>query len=321
MDTLEAKQGLNRALQEFYFTKLRLKFRAIEEIHTSEYKGSAFRGCFGESFRRLVCRYPGKECELCQLLFNCKFSELYVTPLKRNHHLYGKYTHPPRPYIIIPMESRERIFAPGDAFYFDIILIGSTINFYSIITDVIKNMGEVGLGYNHSKFEAISIEYSTPEGSWNPLPAIGPPYAISTKELKQKPINRMATLKFETPVRLLKGRKPLKDDPTFDIFIENLAKRASLLSHLYCSAEWVNTDHAFKNGDSVGITSSQLEWRDWTRYSGTKGKFLFFDGHIGEITYEGNLKPWSELLNLGTILHSGSTATFGLGRYSIINYE
>lgn len=321
MDTLETKSGLDRALKELYFTKFRLKFKAVEEIQTSEYKGSAFRGCFGESFRSLVCRYPGKECEFCQLLFKCIFSELYVAPLNRNHHLTGKYTHPPRPYIIVPMESRDRIFISGDVFYFDLILIGSTIKFYSTITDVIKNMGEVGLGHNHSKFVAISIEYYTPDGSWNPLPAIGPPYVITTKDLRQMPINKVVTLKFETPVRLLKGRKPIKDNPPFDVFIENLAKRASLLSHLYCSAEWVNTDRAFISGDSVGIKSSQLEWRDWARYSGTKGKILFFDGHLGEITYEGNLKPWSELINLGTIFHSGSTATFGLGRYSITNYE
>jgi hypothetical protein len=321
MDIVKVKIGLDSALEKINFTKLRLKFRATEEIHTSEYKGSAFRGCFGESFRRVVCRYPGAKCEECQLLHNCKFGELYAAPLHRNHPLFGKYTHPPRPYIIIPMESIERVFNRGDIFFFDLVLIGLSANLYSIIPDVVKSMVEIGIGTGHSKFDALSIEYYTPNGLWNPLPAIGSPDTISLGELIQKPINKKVTLKFETPVRFLKERRPHKEVPSFDLLIDNLAKRVSLLSYLYCSSEWVNTDRAFNFFDNVKIKSSNLDWRDWARYSGTKGKVQFYDGHIGEITYEGDLKPWSKLLNIGSILHTGSTATFGLGRYSITNYE
>ncbi|MDP3453137.1 MAG: CRISPR system precrRNA processing endoribonuclease RAMP protein Cas6 [Bacteroidales bacterium] len=321
MDIVKVKIGLDSALEKINYTKLRLKFRAIEEIHTSEYKGSAFRGCFGESFRRVVCRYPGAKCEKCQLLHNCKFGKLYAAHLNRNHPLFGFYTHPPRPYIIIPMESRERIFRHGDIFFFDLVLIGSSANLYSIIPDVVKSMVETGIGTGHSKFEAISIEYYSPNDLWYPLPALGLPDTISICKVVQKPINKRVTLKFETPVRFLKEKRPHKEVPSFDLLIDRLAMRVSLLSHLYCSSEWVNTACSFNLGDSVKIKSEDLDWRNWARYSGTKGKVQFYDGHIGEITYEGDLKPWSKLLNIGSILHTGSTATFGLGRYSIINYE
>lgn len=321
MGKMEAKERLDRALENIEFTKLRLKFKAIEEIHISEYKGSAFRGCFGESFRKVVCKYPSTKCELCRLLYNCEFSKLFATPLQKDHHLYGKYTYPPRPYIIIPMEGKETILRPNDIFYFDIILIGSAIQIYPIIPDIAKAMGKIGIGSKHSKFTPISIKYYTSNGLWNTLPAIGAPSVNSVNDMSQKPINNIVTIQFQTPVRFLKQRKPHKEEPSFDLFIDNLSKRVSLLSHLYCGSEWVNTDRAFIFEDSVKIKSSNLNWTNWSRYSGTKDKIQYYDGHIGEITYEGDFKPWSQLLNLGTILHSGSTATFGLGRYSIINHE
>jgi CRISPR/Cas system endoribonuclease Cas6 (RAMP superfamily) len=44
-----------------------------------------------------------------------------------------------------------------------------------------------------------------------------------------------------------------------------------------------------------------------------------FDGIVGDITYEGEgINDWIMLLTLGSWLHVGSTATFGLGKYSIM---
>jgi len=321
MDKTNKKEALDKAIEKIKFYQLRITFTALEAIHLSEYKGSAFRGCMGDAFKRKVCRFPRKRCELCQMQYDCRFAMLFETPLSPDHHLFGRYTHPPRPYLIIPMEGKDKIIETGKEFYFDLILIGSAIQFLPILIEVFSYMGKLGIGTHHSKFEAIKIEYYSPKHGWLQLPVFGLPTEITPDQLFNRPVTSSVNLVFQHPVRFLKAQKPYKDPPPFEMIVDNLAKRMTLLSHLYCNADWVDTDRAFKLEGTTKIKSYELEWKDWTRYSGTKSKNMNFDGHLGKISYEGELEPWGNLLNLGTWLHAGSTATFGLGKYSIVPNE
>lgn len=321
MNSTETKQALDIVISQIKFYQLRITFEAIEKIHLSEYKGSAFRGCLGDAFRHEVCRYPKKKCEACHLQYDCQFAALFETPLPTGHHLFGKYTHPPRPYLIIPMPGKETIIEAGKEFYFDLVLIGDAIGLLQTLIRVFQVMGELGIGTGYSKFKALKIEYFSPITGFQPLPVFGLPSEIRSDQLPSQPISSLVNLEFQHPVRFLKATKPYKESPPFEMLIENLARRITLLAHLYCHADWVDTDRAFRINGSVKIKSHQLEWKDWTRYSGTKERNMYFDGHLGKITYEGELEPWAGLLNLGAWLHAGSTATFGLGKYRIISDE
>lgn len=321
MESLKAIESLNTIISQIKFYQLRINFEALEVIRLSEYKGSAFRGCFGDALRHEVCRYPNKNCESCHLQQECLFALLFESPLPRIHHLFGKYTHPPRPYLIIPMPGKQTTIEVGEIFYFDLILVGSAIRFLPKLIRVFQGMGELGMGINFSKFIAKSIEQYSPQTGYQPLPVIGQPPEITLHLLPYHPIESTVILEFQHPVRFLKDRKPYKIPPPFGLLVDNLARRMALLAHLYCNADWVETDRVFKADDEVKIKSQYLEWKDWTRYSGTQKKKMFFDGHLGRITYEGELSSWSKLVNLGVWLHAGSTATFGLGKYQIVPNE
>ncbi len=321
MESNQIKVALDNIIQQIKFYQLRVSFEALETIHISEYKGSAFRGCLGDAFRHEVCRYPKKKCEDCHLQQECSFAFLFESPLPNEHHLFGKYTHPPRPYLIIPMPGKQTTIETGSEFYFDLILIGSAIQLLPTLILVFQRMGELGIGTGYSKFKAIRVEYLSPQVGYQPLPVFGTLSAITPDQLTIQPIASTITLDFQHPVRFLKDRKPYKDPPPFGMLIENLSRRMTLLAHLYCQTDWVDTDRAFDLNGTVKIKSHKLEWKDWTRYSGTQEKNLHFDGQLGLISFEGELESWSKLLNLGVWLHAGSTATFGLGKYRIVPDE
>jgi CRISPR/Cas system endoribonuclease Cas6 (RAMP superfamily) len=72
--------------------------------------------------------------------------------------------------------------------------------------------------------------------------------------------------------------------------------------------------------NKIGISESNVQMTDWRRYSGTQDTTMNFDGMTGQITYQGEgLNNWMPLLSMGSFLHAGSTATFGLGKYSLID--
>jgi len=319
MNQIIKKEALDCVIQQIKFYQLRITFEAIEDIHLSEYKGSAFRGCLGDAFRHEVCRFPKKKCEACPLEYDCEFAALFEAPLPAGHHLFGKYTHPPRPYLIIPMPGKETIIIAGNEFYFDLILIGSAIRLLSTLIRVFQLMGKLGIGTGYSKFKALRIEHFSPIVGFQPLPVFGLPFEIMPDQFIYQQIDSTLNLVFQHPIRFIKARKPYKDPPPFEMMIENLSRRMTLLAHLYCQADWVDTDRAFDLEGKVKIKMHQLEWKDWTRYSGTKEMNMCFDGHLGTISYEGELTPWLKMLQLGTWLHAGSTATFGLGKYTIVS--
>ncbi len=321
MDAVTTKQALDNIIDQLRFYKLRITFKATETVYLAEYKGSVFRGCIGDAFRHEVCRFPDQKCEKCSLQYDCEFALMYESPLQSNHQLYGRYTHAPRPYIIIPMPGKSTVIDVGNEFYFDLILIGSAIDLLPTLMRVFDTMGKIGIGTKLSKFKVVRKEQFVPLKGYQFLEDAEKPSGITFKQLSYSPIGSSISLEFQHPVRFLMANKPYKDPPPFTMLINNLARRITLLAHIYCNADWVNTDRVFNLDDEVKIKTHKLEWKDWTRYSGTKERNLFFDGNLGRITYQGDIEPWAKLLQLGTWLHTGSTATFGLGKYRIIPDE
>ena len=116
-----------------------------------------------------------------------------------------------------------------------------------------------------------------------------------------------------------KGRL-LLSDPPFSLLTERLTLRLSLLAHFHCDSPWYEPGKELKEIRKIQIRQADLREADWRRYSGTQDTTMNFDGLIGGITYEGEgLHQWMPLIWMGSWLHVGSTATFGLGKYTIKN--
>ena len=60
-------QNISETLAPFSFSAFRLTIRAEEPLHLPSYKGSALRGAFGHTLRRVICVAKKEDCRGCSL--------------------------------------------------------------------------------------------------------------------------------------------------------------------------------------------------------------------------------------------------------------
>jgi len=307
-------------LSAIYFSRIRVVFEAINPLVLPPYKGSAFRGSMGESFRNTVCLFPGMKCELCNDRFICRFSQFYNSYVPETHPHSRKYSKSPHPYIIDPIPGSEVVFKPGDIFGFDLTLIGNVEDRLLMLREVFHRMGEAGMGKTRARFIPIKFFSLNADLHYDVLTYHDKPHKLSLAVLPMQPAENRITLHLDTPLRMIEHGKLLLSPPPFDLLIERIALRLGLLAHFYCGAPWPEEELETIQPTGIQIAEATIRESDWRRYSGTQDKTMNFDGIIGDITYEGEgIKDWMPLLTLGRWLHVGSTATFGLGYYQFEN--
>ncbi len=308
-------------LHSLTFIRLKITFRAVEQIVLPEYKGSAFRGCLGEAFKKVGCSRPGHACKTCNVRFNCDFSKLFNSYVNDLHPYHRKYATSPHAYIISPMPGQKTHFEPGETFWFEMTLMGSVVEMFPLLVSVFGQMGETGIGKGHGKFVPVKLEYLDSVLNYIELLHFSKPEILSISKLPVPAVDNRLNLKFETPLRLKKDGKLIKNPPGFNLFAGRLLQRLSLLAHFHCSAPWSDeaVDFLFESCLEVKIFRSQLQWVDWKRYSGTQDVKMNFDGQTGTISYAGGIEKWMPLIAAGTWLHAGLTTTFGLGKFRILN--
>lgn len=71
--------------------------------------------------------------------------------------------------------------------------------------------------------------------------------------------------------------------------------------------------------EAIRLVESHIAPYDWERYSNRQRTRMKLGGVVGTATYAGDLAPFLPLLSLGEWLHVGKGATFGLGKYQILN--
>ncbi|WP_282610834.1 CRISPR system precrRNA processing endoribonuclease RAMP protein Cas6 [Pelagibius sp. Alg239-R121] len=124
-----------------------------------------------------------------------------------------------------------------------------------------------------------------------------------------------ATLRFQTPVALIRNGRLLED---FSGLMSALGNRISGIARwhgLRIDADWSDVKAASRN---LAFDGSRLERVQWTRGSKRQGgRVLIMEGWLGPLEISGDLKPFLQLLVLGEVCHVGSHAALGLGRYGL----
>jgi hypothetical protein len=304
-------------LSHLAFTRLRITFEAVEAIVLPPYKGSAFRGCLGEALRAEVCDYRGGECDHCPKRFACAFSRLFNSYVEPSHPHHRKYTKSPHPYIINPLPDHRTEFEPGHTFGFELTLVGKAAELLPAILSAVRRMGETGIGKGRKSFKAIRLEALNNRLEYEALSYFSTPCSLMLHHLAPPTAGHTLHIELENPLRLMQKGKPGIAPPAFDLFAARVALRMALLAHFYCDAPWWEPPVA-DAPTGIQLSHAQVQEVNWQRYSGTQDTTMSFDGLVGQLTYRGeNLAAWMPLLTMGSWLHAGATATFGLGRYSL----
>jgi hypothetical protein len=286
------------------------------------FKGSTFRGGFGQALKKVVCALKKEQCQDCLLRERCVYFTVFEVPSKP-----GKAT-PPHPFVIEPSLSAATHFKAGDSFDFGLLLFGSANNYLPYFVYAFEHMGKMGLGRRiNGKRPAFRLHTVT--SGEEVL------YEAGTGILKNAPVTDLkmaefdpgckdvggATLILQTPLRL-KYHNRLSAQLPFHVLVRAALRRISALNKYFGEGEPpLDYKGLVIRAREMRVTGSTLRWFDISRYSNRQQASMLIGGMVGSVTYQGNLKEFIPLLRYCEKVHLGKATTFGLGKIEVIERD
>ncbi|MGV8073742.1 MAG: CRISPR system precrRNA processing endoribonuclease RAMP protein Cas6 [Syntrophobacteraceae bacterium] len=312
----------------FTVSRIVLKSKALEDIHLPAYKGATLRGGFGYALKQVSCALKRQDCATCMLRDRCVYLYLFETLPPSDTAMMRLYRTIPQPFIIEPPESDARLVPLGGEFEFGLTLVGRAIEYIPYLIYAFMHLGDTGLGKAKGKFCVEDICAMTSEGFASiyeresrslkrPQPYPGRD-EISARCEALKPAHQIG-IQFRSPTRL-KSDGRLNDKPEFHHLVRSLLRRLSALSYFHCGRKLeADFKGLIERAHRIERVASDLEWRDWERYSTRQKQKMTLGGFVGTAEFAGDFSEFLPMLVLGETLHIGKAASFGLGRYRIVS--
>jgi hypothetical protein len=331
---------------EFTLAHYRLTLEALEPLNLPPFKGSALRGGFGHTFKRLACAEPWPCGERCQRGNACPYGYVFETSPPDASQVLRTFSEVPRPFVIQPPADRREHIPAGERLTFGLVLVGHAIDYLPYFVAVFKELGRVGLGRpfdtpqgrHRGKYRLLAVDgVSAPssskgegrgEGGSQPIyraeeDVVRPVEVTITGDAVNARVTTLLpnriTLDFQTPTRLKHGGRWVREGPPFYVLIKTLLGRISSLSYFHCGQQLEADFRGLidRAAEGVRIAQCQTDWQDWSRFSGRQKQRVEMGGLVGRVTYEGDLSDYLPLLALGELVHVGKGTVFGNGKYVI----
>jgi len=321
------KEQIKRSIQQLQFTLAEFTFHisARETLWLPAYKGSAFRGGFGNVFKKVCCvQSRSQYCNDCQLNTACAYAYIFETPQTQTNQTPIQSTNLPHPFVIVPpLTTRQKIEA-GEKLSFQLTLIGRGLEFLPYFVYAFDELGRTGVGRERGQYvlEQVTDTMTRQEIYHCASQTLTSDFkVIEFWDLCDSGNNRAAngiSVKFLTPTRIL-FHNQLVDELSFELLLRNLLRRASLLAKLHCNQNWELDYKQILNfaAAQVHLSQGKLSWQDWERYSRRQQQRHQLGGFIGTVEYKGDIAPFLPLIRLGQFIHLGKNTSFGMGKYVI----
>ena len=301
--------------------RLEMLVRTEAPLQLPPYAGSMLRGAFVHALMALA-PLPHANERACALQHSCPYCQIFATPPLPEHSLQ-KFSQMPHPYIIEPPERGSRRLQAGDVFSFGLVLIGNALNHLPTVIRAFERALRTGLGMGERPVRCMLLAvrqehhdrllWQAGQDKLLATPSITLPPAV--------PLGQTVSLQLSSPLRLQQHGKPVRQPEvlTARSLLVTLARRYQLLLdvHLGAKAPQLNFEQISAQAAGIQLTSDNMEWFDWKRYSQRQQQEMKLSGLIGNLHLHGELSPFSQLLHLGQWLHVGKSTTFGLGGYRL----
>ncbi len=328
-------------LDDLTFARLRVRFRVLRDFRLPAYPGSALRGAWGYALRRVRYDSRRSRCRACPLRFHCQSSRLgqylFESPadhpffFERPRYLRYELRRFPPPYVLEPPPGGT--YRPGKFMEVAWVLVGKAIGCLPLLVCSWIGMEQALLGGTSGTVRLEEVLSLDPLENASPAEVLfdGPgKEASGSIQVADWPLIRERAaawrvqagevaeiqLRFLTPVRL-KNENRLGEIPDFRLLMRTLLRRITLLSVHSPLAEPIDHERLLEASTAVATAASDLRWKDWERYSSRQRQVMRLGGYVGRITYQGPLEEFLPYLLLGSQVHIGKQATFGLGRYRL----
>lgn len=315
--------------EAFRLAHYRLTLEAVDDLHLPPFKGSALRGGFGHTFKRLACMEPRRCDKQCRRGNACAYGYVFETTPPQDSQTLSNFSDVPRPFVIAPAQDRRELIRQGERLILGLTLIGQGIEHLPYFLVVFKEMGQNGLGRNRGRFRLATVNGVEPDHG-RPVPVYNvaddtiraDDLALTGQAVAARaaglPTDRL-TLEFLTPTRLKQRGRWVWEGPPFEVLIRTLLGRVSSLSYFHCGQR-LETDfrELIDQAASIKMVAVESHWEDWQRVSGRQKRHIKMGGLVGRVTYEGELEPYLALLTLGELIHVGKSTVFGNGQYRVV---
>jgi len=309
----------------FKCTKLIIKAEALDFMELPAYKGSVFRGAFGNAFRKTVCVAKSNSCTECILINQCLYSYAFESPVSDQSMICKNYSFAPHPFILIPPLDTRHSYEAGHIFHVELILIGKAIESLPYFIYAMIRMGELGLGKQRGQFRILSAKAMDENSKYTETiyqnETMMPIKTILTLEHAQQKARQLRSdqiaLNFITPLRIQKNGQ-LNDNPSFNLIMKNCFRRMTSLLYFHCQDQSPPFyEDAIEQSKYIQKTNSNTSWQSWSRYSSRQKKRHKLGGLIGEMRFEGDLATFLPYLVACSWVNLGKGTAFGLGKYVI----
>lgn len=305
-------QQIERALQVRYI-KLHFGLCLVENTKLPKNKVSAIRGGIGEMLLRANC-IRDRNCEECDFEKECI--------VRRT--IYSQFEDKPRFVTsgesvgyVLECENYEEEYQMGDILEFQLLLFGKTIIYFSQFVQAIYQLGNVGIGKEHSCYKIAYIRNTQGNDILKGQNICMDQCKVLTLwdyvQYRQKQHSDWENrIRFKSPVTLKYQGK----------FQQNLSMEAVLPAVLR---------RIFIMDCFEGLKCEELHWEDnlpevllessysitVNRYSSTQNQKMPLRGIKGEMVLAKIPEKLLPVLLAGEILHIGKNTSFGFGRYHI----
>lgn len=294
------------------YIKLKIHIVFQEDTILPKNKVSALRGGMGEMLLRGNC-IKDRKCEKCDFEKECIVRRTVYTKMeKKPSFMQGNDSVG----YLIECEDYETDYDAGDDLYFNLILFGKNLVYFSQYLQAFYQLGTVGLGKYQSKFFIYDIYTDT-----------GCPLLVGNEV-------RMDNYKYETVSQYVDRRlKRLKKNgcqyemrfiTPFTVkyqgkFIEEFQSEAifqSLFRRILMMDYFVENYQELPRLTEYPLIISQTHRKCIVkRYSSTQDSKINLVGIKGTIRFEEMPEEYLSYLLAGELLHIGKNSSFGFGKY------
>jgi hypothetical protein len=303
----------------FNYIKIRLTFRALEDMTFPIYAGSTLRGIFGKALRRSTCLAKQTECANCAIYQTCPYASLF-----ENGYTGAKGEEIPNPYVIEPFPMGTKKILRNDTFSFEHILFGSAVEKLPYVLLAWYKSGNYGFTTERTQARLITAEQILTDGTpfllcdfENTEEEQNSPLLQETPPL-QKEISKIC-ITLKTPLRLQHNGHPLTPDSfsAYNFLVALIRRLQNMEKYHACQTDLPDFDILRPLINGATITQKDLHWFDWKRYSSRQKTTIALGGVMGTFVLEGDLTTLYPYLKYGELLHVGKSAVLGLGKYVI----
>ena len=329
-------QNLIKQLKKLKITRYEIRLQALENASLNALIGSALRGAFGHSLKKVACSVQHRECERCILNTACVYPRIFEPSSSR-------LKNAPRPFVFEPpippftkeiSKNKSLILGveKGEQISFGLTIIGEAQKDLPYFIYAAELFAEKGLGVKRTPFKVSNVcvkdieedRYRIYEPSLNYIEP-HEEFQYNLSDLLMKYLdnfnyrNEILKIRFLTPLRIMQNRRIITKITFRDIF-KQASLRIKHLTDIYGKSLEYDYKYLMDKAGEVKIIEENTWRHNSERWTNRQNRKLKLDGILGEMEFvSDNFEDFLPILIAGEILNIGSSTSFGFGKFIVLD--